>query len=558
MKEARLSSRNQPLGTCSVTLPQGTLLVAYTIDMLGIPRRFKVRRIVPLYTLRPAANVVTWSRIRALAAFPCVLLAVFVGIGLRVEPVEAATCTESLQARIDAAPSGDTIVAEPCIYREQITIDKPITLVGQPGSEIRGSDVWQGWKQRKDGLWISTLSVPALPQDEPDVYCMPDSFRCKLPEQIFIDGQPLVQVRTLPKKANQFFVNGKRKVVLKRDPTGRTAEVSTRQHWVLGTTSADGVTIQGWTMKHAGTEGRGAALMNRRDLHEGGGGRWTVKDNVLSDVHSAIISLLNAPDHEIVGNKIMRGGMLGIKGAGASSIIRYNEIAYGNTERYCYDAVCGIGATGGAKFASNVRDTVFDQNVVHDNFGKGVHYDIGCSNNIASNNRIYDNARVGLHMELCYSGTMFGNTVYQNGSATPESSRGAGILVSASENIEVYDNVVAYNPSGIAIQTRSRPDHELTHDVFVHHNTIISQARSPALVWQGQRDAFTLSANNRGSDNRYHYPVAENGDARFYWDGAIKSLDAFNSTQGEENGYYLTAAQKDAVLAEREIPSRAK
>lgn len=511
-----------------------------------------------LCILRPAAIVVSLSRLRAIGALSCLLIAAFIGIGLRAGPVEATTCTESLQARIDATISGGTVTAEPCIYREQITIDKPLTLVGQPGSEIRGSDVWRGWKQRRDGLWISTRSVPTLPQDEPDVFCMPDTFRCKLPEQVFIDGQPLTQVRALPRKANQFFVDGQRKVILKRNPTGRTAEVATRQHWVLGTTSADDVTIQGWTMKHAGTEARGAALMNRRELHEVGGARWTVKDSILSDAHSAIISLLNAPDHEIVGNKILRGGMLGIKGAGPGSIIRSNEIAYGNTERYCYDSVCGIGATGGAKFALDVRDTVFDQNVVHDNFGKGVHYDLGCSDNTISNNRIYDNARVGLHMELCYSGTMFGNTVFGNGYATPEKNAGTGIMVTSSENIEVYDNVVAYNPSGIVVQTRSRPGHEQTHDVFVHHNTIVSQAGYPALVWNGQDDAFSVSANNRGSDNGYYYPVAENNDARFYWDGAIKRLDAFNSTQGEENGYYLTTAQKDAVLAEHEVPSGAK
>ena len=510
-----------------------------------------------LCILRPAAIGVSLSRLRALGALSCLLIVAFIGITFRAGPAQAATCTESLQARIDATTSGGTVTAEPCIYREQITIDKPLTLVGQPGSEIRGSDVWQGWKQRRDGRWISTLSVPALPQDEPDVFCMPNTFRCKLPEQVFIDGQPLAQVNALPKKANQFFVTGKRKVILKRNPTGRTAEVTTRQHWVLGTTSADGVTIQGWTMKHAGTEARGAAMMNRPELHEVGGARWTVRDSVLSDAHSAIISLLNAPDHQIVGNKILRGGMLGIKGAGPGSIIRSNEIAYGNTERYCYDSVCGIGATGGAKFALNVRDTVFDQNDVHDNFGKGVHYDLGCSANVASNNRIYDNARVGLHMELCHSGTMLGNTVYRNGYATPGNS-GAGILTSSSENIEIYDNVVAYNPGGIVVQTRSRPGHEQTHDVFVHHNTIVSRANYPALVWNGQDSAFTVLANNRGSDNGYYYPIAENDSARFYWDGAIKRLDAFNGTQGEENGYYLTAAQKDTVLMEHRITSEAR
>jgi parallel beta-helix repeat protein len=296
--------------------------------------------------------------------------------------------------------------------------------------------------------------------------------------------------------------------------------------------------------------------MNRSELHEEGGERWTVKNNILSDGHSAIISLANAPSHKISGNKILRGGQIGIKGAGSGSIIRSNEIAYGNTERYCYSAACGLGEAGGVKFAANVRNTVFDHNVVHDNFGKGVHYDIDCSNNTASNNRIYDNARMGLHMELCYSGKIFGNVIYDNGYATPE--EGAGLVVHASENIEIYGNTVAYNPGGIVVVNRDRPNHTLVHDVVVHNNTIISQDGYGALVWERSDggDMFAPSADNRGRDNLYYYPVAENGRTRFAWDGPITRLAAFNATPGEERGRYLSTAEKDAVLAEKGIPAR--
>lgn len=500
-------------------------------------------------TLRYSTTV-RLARLRALSALFAISAAILLGMVLWIEPAHAATCTESLQARIDAASAGDTVIAEPCTYREQVVIDKPLTLVGQPGSQIRGSNVWKSWSKRSGGLWRSMLSVPTLPQDEPNVYCMPDTTRCKLPEQVFFDSKPLTQVTSRPTKANQFFVNAKRKVILMRDPRGHTVEVTTRQHWVLGTPLADGVTIEGWTMKHAGTESRSAALMNRFEVHETGGERWTVRNNVLSDGNSAILSLTNAPSHEIAGNRILRGGMLGIKGAGRGSVIRSNEIAYNNTERYCYDAICGIGATGGAKFASNVADTTFDQNVVHDNFGKGVHYDIDCSNNIASNNRIYDNARIGLNMELCYSGKAFGNVIYGNGYATPDGMRGTGILVNSCENTEIYDNVVANNPGGIAVITSgARLNHELTHDVFIHDNTIISQAGTIALAWKGSVDAFAPSANNLGADNRYYYPLAENGQARFAWDSTITQLSAFNATLGEERGAYLTTAEKDAILA---------
>jgi parallel beta-helix repeat protein len=495
---------------------------------------------------------------RLLLALSCSLLVFVLGMGFRVEAAEAATCTNSLQAQIDAAPPGATVVGEPCIYREQITIDKPLTLVGQSGSEIRGSDVWKGWTERSGGQWISRRSVPMLPQDEPDVYCMPDTTRCKLPEQVFFDGKPLTQVTSKPKKPSQFFVNARRKVVIFRDPRDHMLEVTTRQHWVLGTPSVDDVTIEGWTMKHAGTEGRSAALMNRQEVGELGGARWTVKNNVLSHGHSAIISLTNAPDHQILNNRILRGGMLGIKGAGPGSVIRSNEIAYGNTEHYCYNSICGIGGTGGVKFAAKVHDTVFDQNVVHDNFGKGVHYDMDCANNVASNNRIYDNARIGLHMELCLSGTMFGNVIYGNGYATPEGNAGTGLAVSTSVNVEAYDNVIVDNPGGILVRNSPReghPEYYPSHDVYIHDNTIISQDGYTALAWYGRGEVILPTSNNRGANNRYYYGVRQNDNARFAWDGPIKRLPAFNATPGEEQGTYMSTAEKDAVLEEWQIPS---
>jgi len=495
---------------------------------------------------------------RLLLLLSCSLLVLVIGVGFRTQSVGAATCTDRLQDKINAAPPGGTVVGQPCTYREQITIDKPLTLVGQSGSEIRGSDVWRGWTKRSDGRWISRRSVPTLPQDEPDVYCLPNTVRCKLPEQIFFDGKPLTQVTSIPKKPLQFFVNARRQVVIFRNPKDHLLEVTTRQHWVLGTPSADDVTIEGWTMKHAGTEARSAALMNRQEVGELGGARWTVKNSVLSDGHSAIISLTNAPDHQILNDRILRGGMLGIKGAGPGSIIRGNELAYGNTERYCYDSICGIGATGGAKFAADVHDTVFDQNVVHDNFGKGVHYDMGCANNVASHNRIYDNARMGLHMELCLSGTMFDNVIYGNGYATPEGTAGVGLAVTQSLNVEAYNNVIVDNPGGILVRSKPRPgfpEYDLSHDVFIHDNTVISQDGYTALAWYGRGEVFEPSSNNRGANNRYYYGVRQNNNARFAWDGQITRLSAFNATPGEELGTYLSTAEKDAVLEERQISS---
>ena len=62
-----------------------------------------MRYVDVLCILRPAAIVVRLSRLRALGALSCLLMAAFIGIGLRVGPVEAATCKETVVFRLISA-----------------------------------------------------------------------------------------------------------------------------------------------------------------------------------------------------------------------------------------------------------------------------------------------------------------------------------------------------------------------------------------------------------------------------------------------------------------------
>src|SRR5262252_1567437 len=72
--------------------------------------------------------------------------------------VSASTCGGSVQPLLDAASPDSTVTLPPCIARETLTISKPLTLRGQPGSEIRGSDIWADWQQR-GGRWVSAQTV---------------------------------------------------------------------------------------------------------------------------------------------------------------------------------------------------------------------------------------------------------------------------------------------------------------------------------------------------------------------------------------------------------------
>lgn len=86
---------------------------------------------------RPRPPIAGWAVALALALAPALLTGV---------PVRAATpaatgaaCDSSLQELIDQAAAGSDLVVPPCVYRESVTVDKPMTIDGT-GATIDGRD----------------------------------------------------------------------------------------------------------------------------------------------------------------------------------------------------------------------------------------------------------------------------------------------------------------------------------------------------------------------------------------------------------------------------------
>lgn len=471
------------------------------------------------------------------------------------------TCPDSLQAKIDAASSGGTVIAYPCVYREQVTIDKPLTLKGQSGSEIRGSDIWSRWTY-SGGYWQSDDTLPHFPQP-PEVECMPDTSRCLWPEQVFFDDEPLQQVAPDQEpQSGQFAVDAERRVVLADDPEGHQVEVTVRRHWVLG--KASNVTLEGFTMKHAANEGRSGAIMNRMSRLDPGHSNWVVQDNMVSDAHGAVVNLRGGTGNKLLDNDISRGGQLGVRSGSAGYLVRGNKIHDNNTEDFYW------GWEAGGFKAASTSAMVVDGNEVYNNKGNGVWCDVGCKDITYSNNRIHHNARRGIHYEISSGGRIFGNVAWENGWATPNRANGAGIGVSNSTDTEIYSNTLAWNADGIGITglDRNGTDHDLVLNIHVHHNTILMQdlpgedlTNHFALGWISgwSPQMFDPDSNNRGEGNVYWYPDPEGDLVRFEWEKTgYPELEDFEATPGEEGGRYLTQAEKDAVVADKSLPTNSE
>jgi parallel beta-helix repeat protein len=480
------------------------------------------------------------------------------------------TCEDSLQDLIDeSGPDSKVKARTDCIYREDLVIFSPLVLDGQGEAEIRGSDIWTDWTE-VDGLWVSNGVVPVFPIHG-SCYRFSDD-RCLLPEQVFYNGVPLQQLPhgSVP-GSGEFALDSSRRIVLADEPGDAVVEVTMRERWV--SIGADGVTVRGFTMKHAAVDSQNGAL-SVIDVSD-----WTVANNTMSDAHGVIVRFENAPGGVLLENELFNGGQLGLSGSGGEVRVEGNAIHHNNTEAFA------TGWEAGGMKITWANDVTIDGNNVYLNNGPGIWCDLNCFNMTFSNNNVHHNLGVGIMFEISDGAEIFGNTVWENGWGVNQTgwAYNAGILIASSRNANVYDNLVAWNGDGITVisQCRAYLDDERTCDVEhewnqvhgneVHDNVIVlgehtvGTENSFALGWlRDLRDEdgepylymFEPEAGNTGYDNRYWLPDQGNGvQIVFTWNGRdFLDLDDFNSTPGEQDGEFIDEDERDRILDDAGVP----
>ena len=406
-------------------------------------------------------------------------------------------------------------------------------------AEIRGSDIWTDW--RSAGVtWVSAASVPTFAVETGNPSYV-DAFLATHPEQVFVDGRGLAEVPSAP-AAGQFALDGARHVVLGADPSGHTVEVTVRDKWLLPT--SDSVTVSGFVFKHAATAGQGWAIGNNNRSE------FTLSNSTISDVHGSAAGLGGGDTYAtILNNTFTRIGDSAVAGyEDGHSTIRGNMI-FGN----------GFGGwdwqwqAGGIKMATS-SNLLVDQNVVYGNGGPGIWCDIGCQNVTISNNTVHDNTGPNILFEISVGASVFGNAVWNTMSGWP------AIYISSSANAEVFQNIVAWSPRGIQVYEQDRTDKPVQGVVnaYIHDNTVVeSSGSSIAAFWgdYGNGRVADPASNNRGADDRYWYPMVEDGETRFIWGSTgFSSLSALANTPAEQSGEYVSTTQRDQLLSARGVP----
>ena len=202
---------------------------------------------------------------------------------------------------------------------------------------------------------------------------------------------------------------------------------------------------------------------------------------------------------QVLNNYIHHNLQIGVRGMGDGVLVENNEIAFNNYRRgdWGWEA-------GGTKFV-RTHNLVVRGNYVHDNWGPGLWTDIDNINTLIEGNRVTNNAAQGIFHEISYAAVIRNNIVQGNGFQHRGSKSwlwGAGILVAASGDVQIYNNMVTGNANGVGGIQQNRGTGaygpHVVKNLYVHDNVVTMTTRGMTGVQQdiGNNAVFTKRSNH--------------------------------------------------------------
>jgi parallel beta-helix repeat protein len=293
------------------------------------------------------------------------------------------------------------------------------------------------------------------------------------------------------------------------------------------TGSAPRVTIKELTIEKYASPAQSGAV----DGSKGSG--WTVARNVIRWNHGAGLSL--GSSMQVRDNHVLANGQLGVGGGDDYSgiVIEGNEIAYNNEAGFDWQW-----EAGGSKFWATT-DLVVRENHVHHNLGPGLWTDTDNRGTLYEGNVVEDNSVCGIFHEISYAAVVRNNTVRRNGFAHSTWVWGAGILVAASSDVEIYGNIVEDNAGGInAVQQErgvGKYGPHVVRNLWVHDNTVRMRTGLNGIATDTGDLSIFRNWNNRYDSNTYYLgPLAR----YFAWLGARTEAEWRSDGQDVRGAFY--------------------
>ncbi|WP_020531563.1 carbohydrate-binding domain-containing protein [Flexithrix dorotheae] len=421
---------------------------------------------------------------------------------------------DDFQSFVDNQPTNTTFLIKAGVHRMQSVVPKEgQKFIGEVGAIMRGamyleSGNWEDTSYMGRTLW-KYENVPLSPNPEPfkgEDGCE-NGIPCNRPEDLFLNNNFLKQTNTLDAldESGEWYLdygipygsseakNGTTGTVYMFDDPTNTAdsvEISLTR-FAFGVHSqtpgsfgfsnekaASHVTVENLVIEKYASLIAYGAIGNRIP-----GDHWTIKNNEVRYNHGAGIHFAS---HNLVeGNNVHHNGQIGIKASDrypigeanegepkivVDSEVIENDIWANRSPNVGYD----WGFEGGGTKFVRTQNLLVKGNHVYGNNGPGLWTDIDNYGTVYELNVVEDNFASGIFHEISGEATIRNNIVSNNAF-----SHGAQIYVVGSEDVKVYYNEVNIdstfspyeNPGGILIRRECRfPEKGINN--YVHHNII--------------------------------------------------------------------------------------
>ena len=446
---------------------------------------------------------------------------------------------DNIQALVNAAPQGAVFWIEAGVHRLQsVTPKDGQQFIGEEGAVLNGSQLLTSFTKEGSAWVASGQTQQGMRNGEgenADGYA-----RASHPEMLYIDDQPLKHVSSKAEvvAGTFFFDYAADKIFFGTDPTGHKVETSVTP-WAFEGGAKD-VLVQNLTVeKYASPIQRGA--IGGDHIPEG----WIIQDNDIQLNYGVGIAV--GTGTQVLDNRIVNNGEMGLAGVGNDILIQGNEIA----ENGYWSGIDVLWEGGGTKFALT-EDLVVKDNLVHDNHGFGLWTDIDNFNTLYEGNQVENNSHGGIVHEISYDAIIRDNVLVGNGAGFDTWLWGAGIIIQNSQNVEIYGNTVDMTDgaNGISLiqQDRGNPAEfggtgkygdYVTANNSVHDNVLISRTADHGGLGAVAdfNEEGLLSGGNVFDNNEYQMTSAS--DDRFAW-GDWYDWNEYRAVSGWDQNSTLT------------------
>lgn len=431
---------------------------------------------------------------------------------------------DNIQSLVDANSGLTTFTLKSGVHRLQSVTPKSNNIfIGEDGAIMSGARILDSWYQN-NGLWIHDGQDQS---GQRHGECASGITTCKYPEDLFMDNILLEQVDNLSDVTNGkwYFDYDADKIYIIDDPSTHLMEISTSRK-AFANTNASNVTIQNLIIEKYAIPAQMGAIGDQYP-----GEAWIIEDCESRFNHGVGIKVAGA---SIVRNcHIHHNGQLGIGAIGTGGLIDNNEINENLTVGYNW------GWEGGASKFQGTDSLIVRNNYVHHNNGPGLWTDINNIHTTYEYNLVEYNLSMGIFHEISYDAIIRCNTVRNNSTSSYPWLYGSQILISTSQNTEVYDNNVTVDASGgngITILNQDRGSKWYSKNNYIHDNdiTYLSDKGVSGCDTDYDYTNFWASSNNAFDHNRYH--VSDETIKRWRWKSGNYSWASFNDQGQGLNG----------------------